>query len=277
MLHVRYCMTVAAIALASACAADDGNSLQILGVPVPSDECIIETDVDVTYSSGFYDPRGFLGSTPGAFLLGLIVRNNMREEGDSRNVPELRPNATDVTMVGFESCWMEGAVEVDSNDCSDFPSDQETETASAGLVAAGGGLQAFGVPILSLEQLRTMFGDDFTPAAIPDLGNYTAGRYSYNSQDPSDVATRDPAWGDYPTTRDSNVLIRTRAIGRLQDGKLVHSNFFDFVVSVCVGCSAGICGDAMISGCGNTGLAPDVAEGCLPFQSGECADFTTCP
>ncbi len=277
MRHQLYCTGVLLVLLGLlGCAKDNGNSLQLLGVAAPNDECQFEAEPEFVRSRGVYDPRQVAGIAPSAFNLPLIVRNNMVGEAETGNEPELRPNANDATIIGFRACWMRGDIDTSSSDCSDFPG--SAKVAASAVIPAGGGQQTVSVPVLTTEHLQALYGDAFDPNAIPDFGFYNGGlNYSLVSL-PPDVSPRDPAWGDYPTRREADVLVRIRALARLQNGNLIQSNWLDHYIQLCVGCRPLYCDDPSVGPCPGEICAGELCPGSLVCSDGSaCTAGNRCP
>lgn len=274
MRHQLYCASAAAtMLLATGCTTDDDNSLEIMGVPAPNEQCELLTDPGFVQTNGVYDPRAIAGIGPGAYVLPLLVRNNMLSGEDTADEPDLRPSGRDVTVLGFRVCWMRGDIEPSGNDCSDFPAGQTDKVASSGTVE-GGGLHVFTIPVLTLNHLKTLYGTAFSPDDVPDFGL----PFAFLSQAPDDAATRDPAWGDYPTRRDADVLLRVRAIGRRMDGGAVHSNWFDHHVQLCVGCRPTFCEPLEIAACPGETCQGELCPASLRCAAGPvCTANTVCP
>ncbi len=126
---------------------------------------------------------------------------------------------------------------------------------------------------------------------------------------------RNPAWDEYPTARQQDVIVQVRVVGRTQSDMAVQSNWFTFPVTICVGCIAAQCAPlfsvecpdtvcaglpcsnddnlcraadgnldpgniACVPAVGQTGQAPDFQDAnCMPFQAGstvQCLDVASC-
>jgi hypothetical protein len=88
---------------------------------------------------------------------------------------------------------------------------------------------------------------------------------------PTDSATRDPAWGDrWPTTYEAPVVVQLRAITQLQSGQTLRSNWFPFLIKVCMGCLYGGCAALEQQTC-NRGPCPDGSD-CPAGSNGVCAN-----
>jgi hypothetical protein len=263
----------------------------------------------VLLSRDTYDPRGFVnGAVPVAYALDLNIRNNLvraaTDPATSFSASNRRPDANDIELLGFDMCWFRADPESGNADaakfgswddgipdrlkCSSLPATQKRFVAAAGSITPDGGLLGLSVPILDAAALRTLYGNEFDPIAIPAVGGTTVnGPYYYAPTAPTDTV-RDAAWGNYPHDYMARVVVQAQAVGKQQDGDTLESNWFVFPIDVCVGCTADVCGPTTVvaATCPSTGtvsLSGAVVgpTSCVPSQSGggapTCVDsWTNC-
>ena len=293
----------------ASCNVEAGASLEVVGVAELDASCDIGAPPTLYMSRDLYDPRGFIdGGVPGAYELPLNIKNDLvlaeqdpYTNGFSANND--RPDTNDIEIVGFDVCWFRADPESgnaatqygtwesgvpDSLKCDALPASQKAVVPASGYIKAGGGLLGIGIEVLDLAALQSLYGSAFEPASIPARGLVEPGSslYSFMPGDPS-LATRDAAWGNYPSQFDAPVVLQAQAIGKTQDGSSQRSDWVVFPVDVCVGCLADYCGYLNVTttpctvggGTQLVGEAVDLANDCRPAQQGHitCLDsWTSC-
>jgi hypothetical protein len=296
------------------CGVEEGATLQITAVPKINSTCGVDAPATLVIARGIYDPRGFINTgAPLNYVLPLNLKNNLSlASGDpatSFTATNRRVDANDAQIIAFDVCWFAAdggeAAAYGSWDsgvparfqCSSLPAGQKRTVPANGVAKAGGGILGLVVDVLDKAALQALYGSAFNPAydssdaggSLDPIGTYPVGgtSYYYRPGDPSN-AVRDPSWGNFPLAPQSTVVLQARAIGKLQDGSTVQSNWLVFPVDVCVGCLSDTCGPLTPGAtlCGTTGNAEvtgpavDLASSCLPAQLGgiKClASWTGCP
>ncbi|MEZ0310983.1 MAG: hypothetical protein ACAI38_04380 [Myxococcota bacterium] len=213
----------------AACKSEAGAVLQIVDVPSFNDDCTIPAAPALFQSAGTYDPSGGTGYT-----LALLLQNNANDTENPAAIPgdpDITPSANDAEILGYDYCFYRADTEdVTAYDpkgkglpveCDDVSDDQRGFVTAGGNVSAGGGTRATSVRVLNLTALATLFGETFDPIAL-------GGTFD----DPVNLTTRSPAWGDFPAARSSRVNINVRARAKRQDGGTMRSNWFSFPVEV---------------------------------------------
>lgn len=303
-----YAVLLAAPWWGGACTVESGTMFELVAMSRPAvATCIFNPDSPLIESSGFYDPAGQDG-----YVLAPMFVNHMVDEtyDDVQNASgdNIRPSANSITITGFETCfYRENDPNLDVNqltpkgqtlvDCTSLPQAQQRFIVSSGTAPPDGGRNLAIIEVLTHQDLRALYGDDFNPMAIPNIGPYgedgdgdgfTDGpsdfiRFSQLSEDPSSP-TRSVAWGNFPEAREDRVVIQLRAVGKLQTGQAITSNWRHFPINVAVGVVDGACGDMFLQQCITTcgsdlcqGAFADVHEQrrCVLDNPGQCGG--TCP
>ncbi|HET6343892.1 MAG TPA: hypothetical protein VFH51_03120 [Myxococcota bacterium] len=286
-----------AASLQGCLAASEGNALEIQHVIAPDDACKFATTNNFL-PEGYYDPMllAKAGVAP-RYTLPLLLRNNLQKRDDDPvmlGTVNVRGRTGGAHLVGFEGCWYRYAGDVtkfgtftngaEIVDCATIPNQSGTILASQNL-DEGGDAQLAGISILELAHLKSIFGDSFDPAAIPDVGevsvtdmdNVTRDYFSRLPSPPTDPATRAQAWGErWPTSYEAPVVVQLRAITQLQSGQTLRSNWFPFLIKICMGCLYNGCPALEKQTC-NRGACPDGSNcpagtnGVCPNNTGVCA------
>lgn len=262
------------LGVGAGCEVEQGTMLEIVAVPAPAQgTCVVDFQGELVSPFGFYDP-----TLRDGFRLSLTMRNHMVEQtfdqitGPSND--NLRPSANNVTLLGFETCfYLENDPNLTVNqlgekgdglvDCATLPESQQAFVVSQAVVPAGDTLGGTTIEVLTHEDLKGLFGANFNPAAIPEFGRYFEDydgdgllgqqepiRFSKGSEDPANP-NRSPAWGTYPDTRDARIILQLRAIGKLQTGWRVSSQWFHYPIDLSIGTVVTICGDLNLVQCTN--------------------------
>ncbi|MBI5508419.1 MAG: hypothetical protein HY903_06685 [Deltaproteobacteria bacterium] len=296
------------VVLVSACGVEHGTSLQLVRIAKPSGACTTDPEPQAALARGFFDPRGFINAGPAfSYSLAPNIRNNMSpavaDAAVSFSPTNRRPDGNDVLLHGFDICWFRADAEggspeamrygawedgpPDSLKCDNLPASQRAFIPATGQVPANSGQLSLFVDVLDLAAMRTMYGSGFDPSALPARGlNATTGTYFYGTADAPSAAPRNAAWGTYPHENVATVVLQIQALGKLQAGTSVKSNWLVHPIDVCVGCLADACGlltiDASVACAvgttGVSGLAMAPITSCLPFQDVQlnCTQYSTC-
>lgn len=280
MKRVIYGPVLALVAFVG-CRSENGAGLQIQSSPIYSDDCTLEAAPTTFQSFGLFDPAG----TP-TYNLPLSMQNLLNDTDNPAAIPgdpNVRPSANDVRLVGFDACYylVDDEVSAYSSDgkglvreCDDVPSNQRAFVPSSGTVTSGGGLLSVTALVFDLAAQRAIFGDGFDPATLRGLP----------FDDASNVATRNPAWGDFPASDSATIVIQVRARGLTQNGSNIRSNWFPFPLVVApqqliYACSTATvtCPDGTAGVRGGT-FPADACAGNIIFSGGPltCTPVDTC-
>ncbi len=293
----RLLVLIAMLMVLGACTTDtSGTGLEILSAPAFEPDCSLSPTAAAYYPSGSYDPA-YPVYAP-AYALPLLLRNNL--ESNERDNPAtgfedvpLNRETNNIQVSGYETCWYRGddprVTPIDAFQdgelipCSSLPADQRAFVGATALVEADLGESATSVLMLRPQALRAggMFGPNFDAQSIP---YYIPGFWL---EDPADPARDTSSWGTYPTdTRHFRVYVQVRAVGTLQSGRAIHSNWFVFPVDLCVGCQIGVCGIPVSMACDDAGTIfaaqgeiVDRVTSCLVSQNVNvvCTGYSECP
>lgn len=232
-------------ALCGACTTkSEQSNLEILDALTTSVGVCEILDTSPTIFSAFYDPTG-----ADAYNYFLKVRNNLPAEDtdpvSSQSATNIKSKANDVTVTKLDICWYR-SVEWEGNvSCDELPKAQNTTVRVGSAIVKAGGLedQVVMAEVLTIDQLRVLYGSAFDPRNIPTTGEAIAinGGYSQATTSPT-ITTRDTQWGDYPDTREDSITLKARAIGTSRAGKEFKSGWFTFSFNLCVGCVNLFCG-----------------------------------
>jgi hypothetical protein len=242
----------------AACKAETGATLQILDAPQVETDCTLSATPTHFQARGLYDPTG------GASYLQLIyLQNNALESGSTLGGGNtVNGHANDANIIGYDTCFYRAddprvvAWKPDGKgliiDCDKVPANQRLFIPSSGTVTSGGGTLAAYFDVLGDAQLQSLYGAAWDSTAL--------------TGDPRNTASRAGAWGDFPASFASEIVLQFRARAKGQGGHTVRSNWFSFPVVVEPGFAAAPCppGQAPASG------ACDIASG-QPFT---CASVT---
>jgi hypothetical protein len=292
-----FLLTLTAASLQGCLAASEGNVLEIQHVIAPDDSCKLSVTNNFL-PEGYYDPMLLAkGGVQPYYNLPLLLRNNLQKRDDNAAMMgsvNVRGRTNGAHLVGFEGCWYQYAGDVtkfgtythggEIVDCDTIPNQSATIPASQNL-DEGGDAQLAGISVLNLAHLKSIFGDNFDPSAIPDVGEIDQTSvdgavrtfYTRLPSPPTDTATRDAAWGErWPASYEAPVVVQLRAITQLQSGQTLRSNWFPFLIKICMGCLYNGCAALEKLTC-NRGACPDGsdcpagANGVCPNNSGTCA------
>lgn len=296
---------VTMVLLASAgCTVEPGDVLQIRFPVEPDTTCTYRTTSVLSYSVGFFDPWPLRGIRATRYSLWVNMRNNIAKESNDEPLTsqgaKLDSEVHDILLSGFEVCFYRVDDPTAFDDglpmtCDQLDSSLLGFVPATGYAVPAGGLEVAGAPMFTSEDLQSdrIFGSSFNPVAIPGAGSFaydanqdgTAeadGGILFISEYPGD--NRSAAWGNFPpNTRSADLMLVVRAVGRVQSGSVVRSNWLTLPVIVCVGCSGIECGTVPILTCDDDsrafdGSLPDASGACLPFQFGvDCVENDGCP
>ncbi len=294
--------------LAAGCAAETGQSLQILGALAPSTTCTFDSASTIFRSSGSYDPRGYGMFVPDGYAIGLKVDNQLvtptQDPANTTGNRNTRNPANDIAIAGVEACWDLASRHLNATafdnglafDCGSLPDDQR-EFITASTTATAGGLAVVVASVLQPRHLRAagIFGADFDPQSLPTTAIQTTTilgpSFSLPVTQSSDTPpeTRSPAWGGFPrdALNTARVLVQVRAVGKTQTGIPEKSNWLVYPIDVTPGALATACDPTPAQGvcpapAGATiyfGNFVNVGGSCLPGMGGSvsCFAVTTCP
>jgi hypothetical protein len=255
------------------CAAEGGGVIEIVSSPVADNVCVVSPNSQIVQNVGSYDPQG-----PFSYRLDLLLRNNTQlaendkaETFGDRAIRE-RQNAIDV--YGFDVCWYRAdspqVATIGSHadglaiDCFELPDNQKAFITTGISVPPNGGLGIATAHVLQDVDLQApgIFGPDFKPKEIAAL-----------TEDPT-AETRSANFGNFPFATESRVIVQLRAVGKLQAGSPVESNWFVFPVDVQVGFVDLFCQDIMAPTC----AFYITDQSCDPYQGVkiECSDVSKC-
>lgn len=276
------------------CTAEEGTTIEIVGVAAPEDDCTFKKDTDVYVGHGDYDPWGFGFGDSSGYFMAVLVNNNLAPTESSEVVvfgDNVRPAANSVMLAGFEVCFVHVDEPVETSTyntgCDGVSEDLSAFIPSTITIDPAGTALGYAA-VLTPDHLQRIFGERFSPGDIGERGivNESVLGMDYNSNgtltddirflgpEPPDENNRNEAWGTYPTQPDTLVLVKMRAIGKTQSGNDVESNWISFAITICVGCLTDRCGPLVVtSDCGNgtyeyQGYYVDWVsfEGCFLFQ-----------
>ncbi len=295
--------------LVAGCAAETGQSLQLIGALIPNTTCVFDSTATVFRSSGSYDPRGYGTFAPDGYVIGLKVQNLLTTPtSDPANTGTALPHnvrnpANDIAIAGLEACWdlasnHKNMTAFDSwlaFDCGSLPADQRGFI-TASTTATAGGASVIVASLLQPAHLqaRNIFGADFDPRNLPTTAIQTTTTlqpsFSLPVTQSADTAydARSPAWGAFPQDplNTARVLVQMRAVGKTQTGIPVKSNWLVYPIDVTPGLLALACEPTpAYTGCTTTpgtiyiGNFLDLGTSCLPGMGGSvsCFSVTTCP
>lgn len=229
-----------------ACSAEEGTMLEIIQVPAPENDCTFAAETDLFRPSASFDPVIARG---GSTIMAMNLVNHLNED-----------LGNDLSFVGFDVCWFrgdqqavvafEGHAEGYAVQCDDksVSARQKAFIPTSGHISSGGGTAVTSINVLPRSALQALYGDELNPSAIP-FGD-----------DPT-VETRSAAWGNYPYSRYSSVIVRARAQAKTPVGDTIRSNWFQFPFELCMDCFASYCAPQVI----------DVGESCLIEQGWDIA------
>jgi len=310
----------------TACKVDTSVGLQILAVPTRDSSCLYSSDSASNWLRGYFDPTGQSHFELSLTLrnnlqteeedpLELFEDTNIRPRANDIKLLGFdscwyrEQPITGKTTTATEIASSQGKVIDCKNSVSfkvsDFaepqqliPDEQRRYLSSNGIIERGGGKNVALIDILTQADLvgASMFGAAFNPGNIPVEGILcdTNGSGALDAADdffvigfehPSD-SPRNAAWGDYPTTRTTTVIVQVQAFGETQNGTQVKSDWFVYPIDLCVGCVFPRCGALSCKVCTGTtplvsnarGKRPNFIDACLPFQGDDftCDDFDGC-
>lgn len=283
----------------TACASEEGAMLQIVESPMTDSFCNASPTSLSFHSHGRYDPTG--SST---YAMSIVVANKMdsaeQDSATSATDDNIRTERRVANLVGFDVCYYRAddprVAQFDDSrnglplDCEDVPQAQRQFVMSAGSIEPDGGEVGVFIGVLDDAVLKALFGQAFDPASLViglvDANGVIEPAIDYLDFDVSSPvgAGRNAAWGEFPESRTSRVIVQVRANGKLQTGRWVRSNWFAFPVDICMGCAGSFCGKLRATTCDDGSLGFEgkhfPIELCLPysFQSElTCEKYTTCP
>ena len=263
---------------AAGCKSEAGTVLQIIEAPAFADDCSIPATPTLYQPEGFFDPTGL-----GDYSMALYLQNNSNDQENPASIPgdpNIRPSANDASVVGYDYCFYrtdtDDTTAYDPKakgfvvDCDDLPDAQRGFVTSSSLVPAGGGTRTTFISVLSAADQRTLFGDAFNPRVLLNTND-----------DPTNLATRNAAWGNFPQAFTARVNVNVRARAERQDGGTMRSNWFSFPVDICPRCVSSRCATISVT-CtnGSPGIqGTQVPPSCPTAYSGAaftCEDVDTC-
>lgn len=216
---------VVACLVVGGCGIEDGTQFEILAAVLPNTQCEFPPDADLFRSRGFWDPSGSQ-----AYTLGVQIRNNLAAQNSSiADAPGVITTDQNTAAVrGFNTCWFkagdstEGFKPVAS--CDDLPAAQKSFVPSSGFIDPGETSPIL-IDIPDHAVLSTLYDEatPFKPDKIPP------------GDDP-EFTTRNAAWGGFPFERTTLMGVQVRMKAELQDGSVVHSNWFSYPVDICPTC-----------------------------------------
>ena len=294
---------MAVISLFSCRSSDSLRSLQVISVLNASGSCEFQVGND-PLSLGFYDP-----AVPDTshYTTALLVQNNLGQTQDLVTTwsTSVAAETHPVQLQTIEACWYLAAsgdaphVAATTSgiavDCSTLPVTQTASYPTGILIPAGitANQGAVMVPILTMSQLKAVFGDSFSPTDIPSVGTTVAPNPALNNnvanvtQTTADILSYDfgpvvpgppgsgraAAWGEkYPETAEALVVYQFRAVGRTAGGGILHSNWYSFPITICPKCAVAQCGPLVQANC-----AQGPCSDGTPCLNGTCANTSlTC-
>ncbi|MEL7338176.1 MAG: hypothetical protein AAFN70_18425 [Planctomycetota bacterium] len=193
-------------------------------------------------------------------------------------------------LVGIDVCYIDSDDERVSDFGSvtndGFPVDCEEDNLPGEFVGAAtvippGANNSVFANVLSRDALRSLYGTSFAPELIPSIGQ--VGSQFVSRPQPADAEPRDPNWGDFPMTGIADVFVIATAVAQRNNGDVIRSEPFPFVVRVIPGLRDDFCGAVFPIECsdgtmGTTGERP--GEETCSVGSGftiQCEEFNTCP
>jgi hypothetical protein len=237
----------------------------ITEVPVINSNCTFTATPAAVLSVAFYDPAAAT-----AHRIPLIIQNELSAPEDDPVVAngdrEVRSQTNDAHVLGFDTCWFRAdaadVTEIGSFDdgsaidCDDVAGGQKGFTTATGTIEQDGGVAVIILYALSESHLQApgIFGPDFDISAT-----------TTSPDDPG----RDANWGNFPVSATARLVVRLRAVAETGSGKVIHSNWFNYPVSLCPYCIA--------NSCDFTTQCIDPAA-CSPAQGDpfDCVDIAEC-
>ena len=240
--------------LGSCMAVENGTALEIINATAPDAVSCEAGTLPMTI--GTYDPVGVLDqSTPDGYIIGLSIENRLREASvdqvaTSHGWGEVRPNANNLQIVGFDVCFYRAddisiasfGSYSDGNpiDCSLLPTDQR-EFIPSSLWIEPATLGVTKIKTLSPTHLQAagVFGSQFKAENIPVQGETTVDtNFDADTSDPTDKVysfgpesfspdTRNEAWGNFPAAQKATLIVQMRANGKRQTGEIILSNWYN--------------------------------------------------
>ncbi|MDP7039881.1 MAG: hypothetical protein QGI45_12030 [Myxococcota bacterium] len=292
--HLIRSLLICSPFLTSCMAEEIGTALEITNITAP-DTATCEAGT-APISIGTYDPVGILDrSTPDGYIVGLNIKNGLRETdadqvSTSHGWGNVRAGANNLQIVGFDVCFYRAddisiasfGSHTDGKpiDCAILPTDQR-EFIPTSLSIAPTEIGLTKIKVLSPTHLQAVeiFGPQFKAEDIPLQGEtITDTNFDTDTSDPTDKVysfgpesfspdTRNEAWGNFPASQKTTLIIQMRANGKRQTGEVVQSNWYSAPVELCIGCAASLCGDLQSVVC--SGDYCSDGSGCP--QSGTCA------
>jgi hypothetical protein len=254
---------VCLLVLGSGCMAQDGATLSLENAIAPDNQCLFSATSTSFLGYGLFDPHGYGGAAPRDYVLFARMQNrafattddpgNLLSPGGSPI--NIRPDANDITVFGFETCWDLADNHVADNgalDCSKLPADQRAFLPASSTVEVASRADV-AVQVLTVDHMRAanLFGPAFDPVNIPEVakqGPIQVGptAFSLPLLHNASESPRDPAWGwgNFPADpyNTARVIVALRGHGHNMAGGDINSNWFYFPIDVIPGYLATACG-----------------------------------
>ena len=267
------------------CAKENGVTMEIVRtLAVNAAGCSYDI-ANGTLDRGLFDPSGGV-----AYTLGVEIRNNAEAEDADPSLgfagQNQRSRTNDILLTGFEACWYrtEDQDPTKQPDCSKLPKAQQGTLPTAVTINRQTST-AVTAAVLTKEQLQSLYGAAFDATAIPQGGISSDGSTrSFAAENPA-AGGRSAAWGTYPAQLRDTIIIQARAVGTMQGGTKLRSQWLRFPVELCIRCFAR-CGTITKTTCKATDCTDQAASTTLPCSNpcggtdvcdlGECPNGAAC-
>ena len=275
--------------LLSTCKTETGSFLELVSVAAPNAQCVFESDGDLFFSEGFFDPAVDVDRQYEMTL--RLINHATATDDDTAETFGDRPFRNSINQIlvsGFNICFYRAdesrAAEFGAFDdgelvdCEDLPDAQTAFVTGSGEIPEGDGVAIVGTSLLSEAALQApgIFGEDFELDEIPfaELGNDEGRTGGTEGAGP---------WGNYPTQRESRLVIQVQAVGKTAGGRSVQSNWLLFPIDICINCLDDFCQPHEFVTCpdgdpGVQGTVIDDEASCVATQSFgiSCTVVDTC-